>query len=181
MLKGNSSDGGRNAAVVLKSKMWGGMGGMFSVCRGKVMPCILLMIVLAGMNLGLSSAFAQDATKVAEAAAKQVKRRADAAEALDTLASMLKTNTDQAKAIKALKRELQHAKEAASKKELEEKIKQANVKLKQLNLQISALTTGVSGDEMKDDQAKAFNLQSELEGLIQPFVKMIKDATENSR
>ena len=131
--------------------------------------------LIAGPNIGHVQANEK------EEAAKQVKRRAEASAALDTLASMLTTRGEQLKVIEDLKAELRRAKEDATKKEIEKKITAAQGKAAQLDRQISALTTGVSEEEMRGDEDEKFNLQSELESLVQPFVKMMKDATENAR
>ena len=142
---------------------------------------LLLSVLLTWTALAPNAAHAQQSGDAAKAAAREVKRRVEAAEALDTLASMLKAEREQVAAIKEVKQQLEGAKEEATKKELADKIKLANEKLAQLRQQITALTTGVSADEMKDDPAKSFNLQAELESAIQPFIKMIRDATENAR
>ncbi len=154
---------------------------MFSVYGRKAIGFVTLCIMLISLNFVSPITQAQEVKKATETANKEAKRRAKAAETLHTLASMLNAQEEQTQEIKALKGQLSRAEEAASKKELEEKIKQANSKLDQLKQQISSLTTGVTEDEMQDDQTKKFDLQSELESLVQPFVKMIKNATENAR
>ena len=64
---------------------------------------------------------------------------------------------------------------------MEEKIKAEYADLFKLDKQISALTTAVTGEEVNGVQNQRFNLQAELESLVQPFVKVMKDATENAR
>ncbi|MCP4936620.1 MAG: hypothetical protein GY927_21070 [bacterium] len=109
------------------------------------------------------------------------KRRQEAADALKTLTNWLETRKEQEKMVKGLKAELQAAKEDATKKEVEEKIKDANSKLEKTEKQIVALSTGVSSDDAKDDGEQKFDLQAELVSLVQPFIKMMKDATADAR
>lgn len=79
--------------------------------------------------------------------------------------------------IEELSNETTDTKEQVIKKTMEEKIKAEYEDLFKLDKQISALTEG----EANGDQNQKFNLQAELESLVQPFVKMVKDATENAR
>ena len=109
------------------------------------------------------------------------KLRAEAAESLLTLSELLAARKEQAGGITKLKLSLRNAKEDATKKELETKIKAENGKLAQIDAQISALSTGVAEDDIKYDQSTKFDLKSELESLVQPFIKMMRDATENAR
>ena len=126
----------------------------------------------------LAAAQSQQAKEEEERKAKQ---RAEAVDALATLSNLLISRNEQREGIENLKHELKKVKEPALEKEIAEKIKAETGKLEQTEAQISALTTGVTAEEIKGDQNEKFELQSELESLVQPFVKMMKDATENAR
>lgn len=68
--------------------------------------------------------------------------------------------------------------EAARRKgELEELRKEAAA----LSLQIGAIATGVSDEEFRGQAATEFDLNGELQALVEPFVVMMRDATENAR
>lgn len=146
-----------------------------TLCRASHLIVLCLVI-----GLTIQPALAQPALKKADIERAE-KQRAEAANSLLTLAELLAARREQAVAIKKLKLELRKAKEAASKKELEADITSANGKLAQIDAQISALSTGVAEDEIKYDQSTKFDLRGELEQLVQPFVKMMRDATENAR
>ena len=139
--------------------------------------CAVLFLVAC---LHGTCAIAQPALKKADSERVE-KRREEAANSLKTLADLLAARREQASAVKKLKTELREAKEDATKKELEEKIKTENSKLAQINAQISGLSTGVAEAEIKYDQTAKFDLKAELESLIQPFIKMMREATENTR
>jgi hypothetical protein len=109
------------------------------------------------------------------------KRRKEALHSLETLADLLKSSEEQKGVVAALKVDPRDAKEAVTKKELEAKIATESGKLAQIDAQIAALSTGIGEDQRKDDQKTEFDLKNELEGLIQPFIKMMRDATENTR
>ena len=133
---------------------------------------------LAGV---LSSPHIAVAQKQAEEIQREQKLRDEALNTLDALGDLLKSRVEQLAAIEELTNELKATKEEAIKKTVEEKIKAENADLVKLDKQISALTTAVTEEEANGDQNQKFNLQAELESLVQPFVKMMKDATENAR
>lgn len=53
--------------------------------------------------------------------------------------------------------------------------------LGELESQIEGLAMGVTEGEYQGDKGAAFDLNTELEALVEPFVAMMKDATENAR
>ncbi len=108
-------------------------------------------------------------------------RKEMAREALGTLGNLLDSKAEQITVIENLKNELESAKEEASKKELEAKIKTEQDKLSQLEARLIALTTGVADDAFSDKSAKPFDLESELGALAEPFIKMMKSATSSAR
>ncbi len=142
---------------------------------------LLLLITFSVAQMAHSGwAYAQPSLKKADIERVE-KLRAEAAESLLTLSELLAARKEQAGGITKLKLSLRNAKEDATKKELETKIKAENGKLAQIDAQISALSTGVAEDDIKYDQSTKFDLKSELESLVQPFIKMMRDATENAR
>ncbi|MEL7463461.1 MAG: hypothetical protein AAFN79_05310 [Pseudomonadota bacterium] len=50
-----------------------------------------------------------------------------------------------------------------------------------LSRQIGAIAVGVSEDEFRGQNGVAFDLEAELQALVEPFVVMMRDATENAR
>ncbi|MEM9358253.1 MAG: hypothetical protein AAGB04_18795 [Pseudomonadota bacterium] len=138
---------------------------------------VVLIAAISSCSLP-PSAFSQDKSEDVQ---REQKLRDEALNTLDTLGSLLQSRDEKLATLKELTKELKATKEEAIKKTVEEKIKAENTDLAQLDKQISALTTAVTDEEANGDQNKKFNLQAELESLIQPFVKMMKDATENAR
>jgi hypothetical protein len=143
-----------------------------------------LLVVLAAMFLGSFGSFitvsAQPELKK-EDIERNKKRRKEALNALETLSELLESSKEQKGVVAALKAELRDAKEAVTKKEIEAKIKIESGKLAQISSQISALSTGIGAGQRKYDQTTEFDLKNELESLVQPFIKMMRDATENTR
>ncbi len=138
---------------------------------------VVLIAVVSVCSVPLS-AVSQDKSEDVQ---REQKLRDEALNTLDTLSSLLQSRDENLATLKELTKELKATKEEAIKKTVEEKIKAENKDLAQLDKQISALTTAVTEEEANGDQNQKFNLQAELESLIQPFVKMMKDATENAR
>lgn len=50
-----------------------------------------------------------------------------------------------------------------------------------LTVQIGSIASGVSEDEFRGQSAGDFDLNTELQALVEPFVVMMRDATENAR
>lgn len=100
---------------------------------------------------------------------------------IDSLSALLQNNIKQKALIKKLKTDLRNAKEDVSKKEIETTLKTEIEKEQTILNQISTLTAGVSEEAYNTKETKTFNLQDELQGLAEPFVKMIKNSTENAR
>ncbi|MGI9406852.1 MAG: hypothetical protein ACR2O4_10825 [Hyphomicrobiaceae bacterium] len=143
---------------------------------------LALFCFLAAAGTGFTPLDARAQTTTGDTKLSQEeKQRADAVEALQTLASLLTSRKEQVRNIDALKNSLRKAKEDASKAELEEQIKMSTDKLKRIDAQISALSTGASTDQINIRDNKKFDLTAELLSLAEPFVRMMKDATENAR
>ncbi len=120
---------------------------------------------------------AQDQSEIDE----KKKAETEAREAIDTLGNLLAARKEQTEAVEDLKKELEAAKEDASKKELEAKIAEAQQKVTQTEAQLSAISTGVADDSFSSRQGEPFDLQSEFLGLAEPFVKMMRAATATAR
>lgn len=146
----------------------------------RAVPALVLTFLLLAALAPFAPVSAQPALKKADIERAE-KERKEAANSLETLADLLVGRKEQASVVAKLKGELRKAKEDASKKELEAKIAAENDKLAQINAQISGLSTGVAEDEIRYNQSTKFDLKAELESLIQPFIKMMRDATENTR
>lgn len=151
-----------------------------ATCRAMIAGQAMFAVLIAVSAFCVAPAGAQEFSSKAELERAE-KRRSEAADSLRTLADLLVSRKEQAAVVKELKTALSQAKEDASKKELEAKIKAENDKLAQISAQISGLSTGVAEDEIKYDQTTKFDLRAELENLIQPFIKIMRDATENTR
>ncbi len=102
-------------------------------------------------------------------------------ETIDTLNNLLQERKQQRAQIKVLKSELLTAKEDVTKAELEQKTKEATDKLANLESQIATLTSGTTKQEFYAKENKEFDLQKELQGLAEPFIKMIKSSTQTAR
>lgn len=137
---------------------------------------VFLMTAFLFMPIGAAHAQSDDKDE-----AREQKLRIEAIEALDTLSNLRATRQELANTIKQMRSELKRASEATLKKEMEDKINAETQKLEQIDKQVSALASGVADDEINGDDTHKFDLQAELVSLMQPFIKMMKDATENAR
>ncbi len=138
-----------------------------------------ILIVVTGVPLQSSTwspAYAEKNEDNSEEERKEMAR-----EALETLSSLLDSKAEQILLVEKLKSELEGAKEEASKKELEVKIKTEQDKLSQLEARLTALTTGVADDAFAVKSTEPFKLESELGALAEPFIKMMKSATASAR
>ena len=144
------------------------------------LPTLWAVLLLTAINVFWvpQAALSQDKSEEIQ---RQQKLREEALNTLDTLDDLLQARDGHLSTLQQLTQELKATKEEAIKKTVEEKIKAETKDLAQLDKQISALTTAVTEDEVGGDRNQKFNLQTELESLVQPFVKMMKDATENAR
>ncbi|MGI9426214.1 MAG: hypothetical protein ACR2PA_23755 [Hyphomicrobiaceae bacterium] len=142
---------------------------------------VLLALILAFLQSIALSSIALGQAAHPDEMQREEKLRGEAKEALKTLSNLIASRAERVSVLAKLRNDLKQAKDPTIKKELEEEIKTENQKLEQVDAQMSALTTGINESEIKDDTNKEFELQNELESLIQPFVRMMKDATENAR
>ena len=65
--------------------------------------------------------------------------------------------------------------------EREDRIAEINDELDKLSRQIGAVATGVSEEEYGVSANAAFDLNAEAQALLEPFIAMLRDATENAR
>ena len=147
---------------------------------------ISLIIVLGAWSANAHAkalVIAQNAQtdEVAEGIAKAAERREEAKDAVETLSRLIENARELNTEIKALKRRLKNAAEEATKAEISAQLKSQNARLSELEQQITALSTGVSDEEYRAGEDESFDLQKELEGLAEPFVQMMKSATEDAR
>ncbi|MEM7268835.1 MAG: hypothetical protein AAF401_06245 [Pseudomonadota bacterium] len=61
------------------------------------------------------------------------------------------------------------------------RVAEIKAELSQLDAQIGAVATGVSTQEYGADGEQAFDLNAEAQKLVEPFIAMLRDATENAR
>ena len=102
-------------------------------------------------------------------------------EALTTLKNLLELESQQQKDVRKVLNELNRTTEDSEKKRIQELLKGERAELESIRDQITAMSTGVSNDRFNSTETEKFNLQVELEQLVQPFVVMLKSATEDAR
>ena len=107
----------------------------------------------------------------------------DPAETADTLRAIegiIAAQAAKERAVETLRQRLERTDSRTEREELEAELKTLNQEVARLDAQIQGVATGVSEEEFEPG-SKEFDLQAELEELIQPFVLMLKSATENAR
>ncbi|MEL6979480.1 MAG: hypothetical protein AAGM38_12485 [Pseudomonadota bacterium] len=154
------------------------MLGRRGLRAAQIVGCALL-----GAFLAVGAAAAQDAPPptlteeeraAAEAEAKAVR---DSLGAIDSILEAEASKTEERDRLRAA---LDRAENDVDSEELKEALEAVNADLAELNGQIEGLATGVSSDEVSDADA-AFDINAEIEALVEPFLLMIKSATENAR
>ena len=83
--------------------------------------------------------------------------------------------------LKALTDPTAPAGEGAAQEARSEDIAELKAEIDALTAQIGAIAAGVSEEEFRGQRANEFDLNAELQALVEPFVVMMRDATENAR
>ncbi|MEM0943028.1 MAG: hypothetical protein AAGI70_03685 [Pseudomonadota bacterium] len=105
---------------------------------------------------------------------------ARAAEAVENLAPLLQTRSQLETQIEALTQQISAAREV-EKPELEADLADLRQELASTQDQISVVATGISERAFDRREPQSFNLQQELQDLIEPFVLMLRNATAEAR
>ncbi|MEM9736135.1 MAG: hypothetical protein AAF908_05975, partial [Pseudomonadota bacterium] len=134
----------------------------------------LLGLALAWMLAG--AALAQETAQNASTPLLEAR----AAEAVENLAPLLQTRTQLETQIEALTQQISAAREV-EKPELEADLADLRQELASTQDQISVVATGISERAFDRREPQSFNLQQELQDLIEPFVLMLRNATAEAR
>ncbi|MEM1419568.1 MAG: hypothetical protein AAF661_04000 [Pseudomonadota bacterium] len=106
--------------------------------------------------------------------------RQEIAESLSAIENLLDTQASKQRAIETLRQRLERTDSESEREIIETELRDLSEEMRQLDAQIQGVATGVN-DGIFDTGDRSFDLQAELEELIQPFVLMLKSATENAR
>lgn len=142
--------------------------------------CALLLLISPSLISAQEKSIELSSEQI-EKQKQQAAEQAASREALTTLDDLIEARQQQQTLIKKLKSELRSAKEDVTKKEIEAQLKQETDKLEKLSKQISAITAGTTEQDYYSTESESFDLNSELQGLAEPFIKMIKSTTETAR
>ena len=100
---------------------------------------------------------------------------------LATFSSMLASREEKREELIQLKKDLAAATDEVGQAQLVDAAEAVSKELDELSEQIGILATGVSAKDFDLAGGQSINLQGELEQLVQPFVIMLKTATEDAR
>lgn len=134
---------------------------------------LVLMVTIAGLPPALAQSTSETAGQ-----AQELNDRAR--EAISTLDALLATRAELKAEIDALATQIATAGEA-EKTDLTATFEAKSAELAEIDDQFSVLATGVSESEFTAREPARFDLQAELEGLVQPFVIMMRNATAEAR
>ncbi|MEM8698658.1 MAG: hypothetical protein AAGF44_05770, partial [Pseudomonadota bacterium] len=115
-----------------------------------------------------------------ETASPEELLRKRASETVTTLRPLLDTRDTLRRQIDETAQALDRAAEA-DKESLAETIDDLKQEMVETEDQISVLATGISERTYDDREPVGFDLQAEVQSLVEPFVVMMKDATESAR
>ncbi len=138
-----------------------------------VRACICVLVLLIGSFSG--PAFSQESKAPAAGAPG-----ARVAPILSALEDMLADHGEQDAALEALKRQLDAASDG-DKARLSEALSEAQQARDKSAARFDTLATGGAADKYRRAEDTEIDLQKEFENLLQPFVVMLKMATEDSR
>ncbi len=99
---------------------------------------------------------------------------------INTLGSLLNSRETIAQQIEEMVKRIGEA-EDAEKTPLADELKLLNEELAAIEDQISIVSTGISERDYRKIEGTEFNLQTELENLVQPFMSLLLGATEEAR
>ncbi|MGD1956425.1 MAG: hypothetical protein ACFBZ9_14565 [Sphingomonadales bacterium] len=98
-----------------------------------------------------------------------------------TLASLIATETKLREELVILRRQLPNAEDEIARADIEEEIITKRAELDQVSKRIEELATGIEASDYNLTSDQEFDLQTELQQLIEPFVSIMKSATEEAR
>ena len=140
-----------------------------------IVRLILVLVMALGQPLAQAQTLSQEELD-AQAAALEERART----ALATLEPLLETRSALEERLTDLAEQIETAEET-EKQTLSDEIDAVQVELDGIRNQISVVTTGISEREFRESDAEEFDLQSEVENLIEPFLFLLLGATENAR
>lgn len=152
-----------------------------SLCLALVFAVPALAQNTAAPEIDGSTAQASEASPKPEAKEEEPKRGPTKAAIRDTLASLIATEQRLRDQIAELRRTLQAEQDESVRADLEEDIAQRREKLEQVSDRIEELATGVEAATYGVASQQDFNLQDELQQLVEPFISIMKSATEEAR
>ncbi len=141
-------------------------------CYRMLAPFFAVIVLAAAMP-----AAAQTPEEKAERAEKLEAR---AGEAVETMQALMESHKALTTDIDRMTSEIESAAEA-EKPELIKALDEKKAELAEVEDQLSNLATGVVESEFLRRAPAKFDLQSEVEALIEPFVVMLRNATEEAR
>lgn len=152
------------------------------VCLAKsVVVFGLTVIVLIGATIGSTTpSRAQNGAELPPFD-EELRRARVASQALLTLRLLTAERATLERSITDLERALSNATSAASRDEAQRALQERRAERDALVNQMSALTTGVAITEFNLTGNEKFDLETELNELLRPFLTMLKSATEDAR
>lgn len=132
---------------------------------------VLLVIFVPGLALSQTAE---------EVAAKQAALEERARDSVATLQALIEARTDVQTEVAKLSSAAETANEA-DKEQILADLEARRIQLAEIEDQISVLATGIAESDFDKREPAAFDLQSELEALVQPFIVMMRNATEEAR
>ena len=156
--------------------MQGFLGEIVNRVAGALLKCGLIVLLLAAAP-GIAQETAEELS-IEDAAAQELFERAKTTiVTLEPLLQSLATLESQAQDLSARIETATEAEQAT----LQEELEALGAEIDLVRDQISIVVTGVSEQEYLNLESTEFDLRSEFEALLEPFVSGLKGATENAR
>lgn len=141
--------------------------------------------LLRAAFLGLMTlCFLEAHTAVAQNGAGDATSSADreaAQESIDSIRGALRAISEKNSEAERIRDDIERAETDVDKAAASKQLEDLNAEVAQLQRQIESVATGVTPGSYDLSATETFDLQAELEQLIEPFVLMMKSATEDAR
>ncbi len=135
--------------------------------------CAAVLCVLSLASLGGLAASAQDAAPTAPDEAT--------VESIEAIRGALDSITEKMTEAERIRQDIESAETDVDKAAASKRLEDLNDEIAQLERQIESVATGVTPSSFDLASTETFDLQTEMEQLVEPFVLMMKSATENAR
>ena len=152
--------------------------GRAAVAALRLFVFCVALVVISGVSVQAQEAPPEPLSE--EELARRAAEAEAAVEALSSIRGLLDAQIEKQKEREAQREAFDAASNEVDAEQTKQALEALDAEIAEIDAQIERLATGASGDEIAtaDD---LFDIQAEIEGLVEPFILIVKSATENAR